>query len=90
MVSNDASNPAVLVRVATEVEAALIVAALAEQGIKAEAVGGAIAGFRAEAPADVAVVVQAGHLEEAQRALSEIREQLSDVDWGSVDVGTPE
>jgi len=88
--SDDATNPEVLVRVTTEVEAALIVAALAEQGIKADAVSGAIAGFRAEVPADVAVVVQAEHLEEAKRALGEIREQLSEVDWSNVDVGTPE
>ena len=88
--SVDPTTPEVLVRVVSEVEAALIVGALLEQGIQAEAVGGPIAGFRAEAPADVAILVRAESLGDAKRVLSELREQLSDVDWSQVDVGEPE
>ena len=47
--SVDSTAPEVLVRVVSEVEAAMIVAALQEQRIQAEAVGGYNAGFPIEA-----------------------------------------
>jgi hypothetical protein len=88
--SDDAASPKVLLRVPGEMEAALVVSALAEHGLQAKAVGGYITGFRAEAPGDVAVLVRAEELQEAQRILRELRQQPSDIDWSQVDVGAPE
>jgi hypothetical protein len=68
----------------------MIVAALEERGIRAEAVGGAVAGFRAEAPGDVAILVRAENLSDGKQILGELRGQLSDVDWSQIDVGEPE
>ena len=88
--TDDAITTDVLIRVPTEMEAALVVGALAERGLKAEAVGGYTAGFRAEAPGDVAVLVRSEDVAEGRRILAELRQQLADVDWSQVDVGEPE
>jgi len=76
--------------VPTEFEATLVVTRLAEQGIQAEAVGGYTAGFRAEAPGDIKILVRAGNMEKAQQILNDLREPSADVDWTQVDVGEPE
>lgn len=88
--SDDAATVAVLTRVPTEFEAALVVTHLAEQGIQAEAVGGYTAGFRAQAPGDIKILVRAGNMEKARQILNELREPIADVDWTQVDVGEPE
>jgi len=88
--NEDPGDPKVLVRVKNERDAAMIIGALQDQGIRAEAVGAAIAGFRAEVPADVAIVVRAKQLADAQAALREIQGDPGDVDWSKVDVGEPE
>ena len=69
----DPNNPEVLVRVATDVEAAAIVTALAGHGIEASTTVGYTAGFRAESPGDVNVIVRHGDLSRAQQALAEIK-----------------
>ena len=83
----DPMSPEVLVSVPDEMEAAAIVDALAERGIRARAVGGYTSGFRAEAPGDVKVVVGRADLARARELLAEIRSEPVEVDWSEVDVG---
>jgi hypothetical protein len=71
--TTDPHRPHVVARVPTEFEAAVIVSALEAAGIKAMAVGGPTAGFRAEAPGDVAVVVPENEAEQAEAVLVEFR-----------------
>lgn len=85
--AGDAMSPEVLVSVPSEMEAAAIVDALAEHGIRARAVGGYTSGFRAEAPGDVKVVVGRADLARARELLAEIRSEPVEVDWSEVDVG---
>jgi len=83
----DPMSPEVLVSVPDEMEAAAIVDALAEHGIRARAVGGYTSGFRAEAPGDVKVVVGRADMARAEEVLAEIRSEPVEVDWSEVDVG---
>ena len=73
--SDDQLRPHVVAKVPTDFEAGAIVSALEAAGIKAMAVGGHTAGFRAEAPGDVAVVVPANQAEEAEAVLAEFRRE---------------
>ena len=86
----DPNNPEVLTSVRTDVEAAAIVGALAALGIEASTTGGYTAGFRAEAPGFVNVIVKYADLHRARNALAEIKRDQTDVDWSQVDVGEPE
>jgi hypothetical protein len=86
----DPNNPEVLTSVRTDVEAAAIVGALAARGIEASTTGGYTAGFRAEAPGYVNVVVKYADLDRARHALAEIEQDQSEVDWSQVDVGQPD
>ena len=71
---NDPANqPETLVSVPNEFEAAMIVSALAARDIDASTAGSFTAGFRAEAPGDVEVVVRQRDLERAKTALNELR-----------------
>jgi len=62
----------VVAQVTTDVEASLIVQFLADRGIEARAVGGYTAGFRAEAPGNVSVLVKHSDLAIAREALAEV------------------
>ncbi len=62
-----------LIEVRSEAQAALIVAALEDAGINANAQGGLTAGFRAEAPGGVDVFVRRSDLERAREVLREIK-----------------
>ncbi|WP_372721106.1 hypothetical protein [Novipirellula sp.] len=84
----DHQNPEVLTSVADDVEAAVIIAALESQNIKATATGGFTAGFRTETPGHVDVLVRHEDLKQARVVLSEIEHHP--VDWSKVDVGDPE
>ena len=86
----DPNNPEVLTSVRTDVEAAAIVSALTACGIEASTTGGYTAGFRAEAPGCVNVIVKYADLHRARNALAEIEQDQADVDWSQVDVGEPE
>ncbi len=86
----DPHRPERLTRVNTEAEAAGIVTALTAHGIQATATGGFTAGFRAEAPGYVNVLVRHEDLEAARRILAELKDDGSDIDWSQVDVGEPE
>lgn len=83
-------DPVVLTSVPTEAEAAAIVLALQDYEIDAQMAGGFTAGFRAESPGEVQIVVKSADFARAEDALEEIREGHDDVDWSQVDVGQPE
>jgi hypothetical protein len=74
----------------TEMEAGIVVATLNENGIRAIATGAATAGFRAEAPGWVQILVAEEDLPRAEELLAGIDQHQDDVDWSQVDVGEPE
>ncbi len=86
----DPNNPEILVRVPGDLEAAAIVNALATFGIEASTTGGYTAGFRAEAPGQVNVIVRHKDLQHAKQALAEFKQGETEVDWSQVDVGEPD
>ena len=86
MVNNE-KDLARLVGARHETEAAVIVAALADHGIRAVATGDFTLGFRAEAPGDVSVLVDSEDLERAKHALEEIRRESRSIDWSTIDTG---
>jgi hypothetical protein len=63
----------VLVAVANEIEANLIVGVLQSHGVQATATGGYTSGFKAEAPGDVQVLVRRGEIDRARTLLEETR-----------------
>jgi hypothetical protein len=67
--TDDPNQPVVLATLPTDVQAALIVAALRERGIEARSVGELTSGFRAEAPGGVKILVRQADLDRAQVAL---------------------
>jgi hypothetical protein len=73
-----------------EYEAAAIVSALEAEQIRAQAVGGYTALFRADAPGGVSVMVLEDDLERAKAILSALRARGAGVDWDKVDVNRPE
>lgn len=74
----------------TEVEATLIADELKREGIQAEPAGILTAGFRAEAPGRVKVLVHERDLERARVLLDDYIHSREDIDWSQVDVGEPE
>ena len=87
--TTDTPSDGVVVRTRTETEAQMIVAGLAQRGIAARAVGGLLAGMRAEVPAEVSVVVAPEHQIAARDAVAAIRRETAEIDWSQVDVGRP-
>lgn len=73
--ADDLDSPERLLSVPNEVEAAVIVNALAERGINAFALGGNTAGFAWETPGLVNVVVKRADAAQARKALAEIEEE---------------
>jgi hypothetical protein len=71
----------------TEMEAGIIVAALEEAGIQATMTGAHTAGFRAEAPGWVKILVAEGDLLQARTIFRDVVRENKDVDWSQVDVG---
>ncbi len=86
----DPNTPTALISFPGEHEAVAVVAALAGHGIKASTTGSYTAGFLAEAPGRVSVVVRSCDLASAQEVLNEVELGLTEVDWSQVDVGEPE
>ena len=84
--SADPQGPVTVATVRNDVEAAAIISALADHGIEASATGGYTAGFRAEAPGDVTVVVRREHAAAAKKILQGLRGDQK-IDWSEVDVG---
>jgi hypothetical protein len=81
---------ALLTSTPTEMEAGIIVGALEERGIRATMTGTYTAGFRAEAPGWVQVLVSEADLAAAKEILEEVHRGDESVDWSQVDVGEPE
>jgi hypothetical protein len=70
--ADNPEEPIVLVTVASEVEAVLIVNALGDYGVRARAVGGYTSGFKVGAPSEASVLVERDQLQKAKQALGEI------------------
>lgn len=88
---SEPTNPVLLTEVPTEADAILLRDALAEHSVRAVYNGAAIAGFRAEAPAMVRVLVAAEDLERAKQLITDHGlDSGAEVDWSQVDVGDPE
>ncbi|MEM6506377.1 MAG: DUF2007 domain-containing protein [Planctomycetota bacterium] len=75
---------------ATEVEATMAADELKREGIQAEPAGLLTAGFRAEAPGRVKVLVHERDLEQAKALLDEYLHSRDEIDWSQVDLGEPE
>jgi hypothetical protein len=88
--SNSTSSITRLVSVTNELEASAIVAALAAHGIKARHEGGYTAGFLAEAPGEIQVLVLEEDLARATEVVEAAGEHAAVVDWSAVDCGSPE
>lgn len=74
MADESIQEPEVLVSVPTEAEAGIVIAALDEEGIRAEAVGGYTAAFVTAVPGTVQVLVHRDDLARAQQILDELRQ----------------
>ena len=74
----------------TEVEATMIADELKREGIQAEPAGILTAGFRAEAPGRVKILVHESDLEQAKKLLDEYIHSRENIDWSQVDLGEPE
>ncbi|MDB4614769.1 DUF2007 domain-containing protein [bacterium] len=79
-----------LIGVAHEYEAALIQAALEDQGIECSVVGGAIGDFRAECPGLIEVFVAEADADTAREIVASVETAGDDIDWETVDVGESE
>jgi hypothetical protein len=89
-VTNHPEPAELLTSTPTEVEASIIIAALEEEGIRATMTGQYTAGFRAEAPGWVQILVAAEDLPRANEVLAQVQRDNADIDWSQVDVGQPE
>lgn len=75
---------------AGEIEATLLADELKNQGIPAQASGTLTAGFRAEAPGSVKVLVHEKDLAAAQQIMNDYHASKEAIDWDQVDVGEPD
>ena len=76
--ANDPNQPVVLTSVPNEGLANMIKAALEERGIAAYVQGGLTAGFRAEVPGEVQVLVRRSDVEAARGILQALSEEETD------------
>ena len=88
--TDDPNTAAELTSAATVMESAAIVAALKAEGIETVTTGEFTAGFLAEAPGNVQIVVKSCDLARAQELLQRFKEDDSPIDWSQIDVGEPE
>ena len=87
---SDSHKTVKLTETLTAGDAILICDALAQHGVRAVYNGDMVAGFRAEAPGMVRVLVRADELDLAKRLLAEDGIENASVDWSQVDVGDAE
>ena len=83
----DENAPVTLCAFSEELYAQLLVDALSDQGITSKMSGGMTAGFRAEAPGMVKVLVNPSELEAARTFFAEWEHEGRSIDWDSVDLG---
>jgi Putative prokaryotic signal transducing protein len=87
--SDQPEHTAVLTSVPSETEAAIVIAALKENGIRAES-DEYTSGLRAGAWNWVDIMVAAPDLEKAKEILAQVQEENDHINWSQVDVGKPE
>lgn len=73
------NTPEMLTSVPNDLEAAMIVSALAAHGVDATTSGSFTSGFQAEAPGEVQVLVRRSDLPQAREALAELEPAKSSV-----------
>jgi hypothetical protein len=88
--TNDQNRPVVLCEFENEFQATALLAELQASGIEASTTGGFTAGFRAESPGLVQVVVRQVDAELAKEVFANLGQSKSEIDWSKVDVGEPE
>ena len=88
--TDDSITAVELTSAANDMEAAAIVAALNAEGIETVTTGDFTAGFRAEAPGNVQIIVKSCDLARGQELLQRFKEDNSSIDWSQIDVGEPE
>ena len=88
--TTDESRTSIVAQLPSEWQADILNDVLRDQGIDAQVVGGLTAGFRAEAPGLVRVIVPEEQYEAALAALAAHQKEASKIDWSQVDVGKPE
>ncbi len=88
--TDDPNTVVELTSAANVMESAAIVAALNAEGIGTVTTGEFTAGFLAEAPGNVQIVVKSCDLARAQELLQRFKEDSSSIDWSQIDVGEPE
>lgn len=86
-VPQDRGEVATLAECLTESEAEMIAAAVRSEGIRVQVAGGTVAGYRAEVPAIVRVLVRPEDHARAAAIVDEARRSAAAVDWDRVDVG---
>jgi hypothetical protein len=78
-----------LTSVPSETEAAIVIAALEENGIRAES-DEYTSGLRAGAWNWVDIMVAEEDLERAKEVLAQVQRENDHIDWSKIDVGEPE
>lgn len=86
----DNEEPVILADLNSETEAAMIVAALAEEGIEAFKSGGPVSDFKVGVPGHVQVLVRPEDLDRAREAFAHLKDEQGEIDWSQVDVGQAE
>jgi hypothetical protein len=87
--SNPLEQTSTLTRVPSETEAAIVIAALDENGIRAES-DEYTSGLRAGPWNWVDIMVATQDLAKAQEILARVQEENDHINWSQVDVGKPE
>jgi Putative prokaryotic signal transducing protein len=87
--SDPLENTATLTRVPSETEAAIVIAALKEEGIRAES-DEYTSGLRAGPWNWVDIMVAEQDLAKAKEVLAGVQEENDHIDWSQVDVGEKE
>jgi hypothetical protein len=87
--SEQPEHTAVLTSAPSETEAAIVIAALEENGIRASS-GEYTSGLRAGAWNWVDILVAEENLDRAKEVLVEVQREYDHIDWSQVDVGQPE
>jgi len=80
---------ATLTSAPSETEAAIIIEALEENGIRAES-DEYTSGLRAGAWNWVTIMVAESDLEKAKEVLAKVQQENAHIDWSQIDVGQPE
>jgi hypothetical protein len=87
--NNPNEETSTLTRVPSETEAAIVIAALEDNGIKAES-DEYTSGLRAGPWNWVDIMVATKDLARAQEVLAQVQQENADIDWSQVDVGESE